>query len=92
MISDSIKVKPKAKVTYKHITITEQDLDISERKPFYLVENNSSGDGLGTIEWYAHWRQYVISPFIHAVFSHDCLTDIANFMTGISTKRKSAPK
>lgn len=49
----------------------------------YLVRTrNSTGLGilLGTIKWYAHWRQYGFYPEEGTVFEKTCLDDIHNFI------------
>lgn len=37
------------------------------------------GHMLATIEWYARWRCYVLSPDSRAVFSAECLRELADF-------------
>ena len=39
---------------------------------------------IGYIEWYGPWKQYV-AQFHTAIWSHDCLTDVAEFMRKIGT-------
>jgi len=38
------------------------------------------GAELGYIEWYPRWGQYVLQPEDTAVFSADCLRDLALFI------------
>lgn len=38
---------------------------------------------LGKVEWYDPWKQYIFSADRSAVFSADCLRDIATFMEGL---------
>jgi hypothetical protein len=40
---------------------------------------DSRGRYIAYLEWYAPWRQYVMNAESTAVFSHDCLTEIAGF-------------
>jgi hypothetical protein len=43
------------------------------------VLSRRSGAVLGQIRWYGAWRQYVLHPDPTAIFSGDCLHDIADF-------------
>lgn len=55
----------------------------------WTVRNKRHGDNLGWIQWYAAWKQYVFSAADEAaVFSHDCLQDIAAFMQQETKARK----
>ena len=63
---------------YQYIHIEEM-----AKKPktsVYGVFSNSSGDYLGSIEWYPRWRQYVFAPQSDTVYSVGCLNDIADFI------------
>ncbi len=42
--------------------------------------NNRSREPLGGVEWYKPWKQYIFNASETAVFSADCLRDIAAFM------------
>jgi len=44
----------------------------------YEVRAASDGALLGTISWYAPWRQFAFAPQPNAVWSRDCLTDVAD--------------
>lgn len=48
--------------------------------------NRKSGDALGGVEWYAPWRQYVFSADEMALFSHDCLADVADFLKQLNAE------
>jgi hypothetical protein len=49
---------------------------------------SSTLDPLGTIEWYGRWRQYIFEPEIGAVFSADCLRDLAGFVEKVNKNAK----
>ena len=36
---------------------------------------------LGVVEWYPRWRQFIFEPAPNTVHSHDCLLDIADFLS-----------
>lgn len=40
---------------------------------------NKRGGVLGTVHWFARWRQYAFSPVPNTVFNKDCLRFIASF-------------
>ena len=44
----------------------------------YIVSDRHGGR-LAFVEWYPRWRQYVVDPQEGAVFSADCLRDLATF-------------
>ena len=58
-------------------------IEASQVGDVWLIRNKRGGDVLGGVEWYTPWRQYVFSADETAIFSHDCLSDIAAFITGL---------
>lgn len=56
-------------------------------KPSFNVLNKKSQELLCELEYYPQWRQYVLNgdSCFDSVFSHDCLSDIADFMKGLKT-------
>lgn len=51
---------------------------LSDGPPFWLVRGSDTR-GLGHIEWYARWRQYVFAPYGGSVLNRGCLTDLARY-------------
>lgn len=51
----------------------------SGKTHIWEVINKGSGRQLGTVRWYAQWRQYVFVPQRSCVFSVGCLEEIAGF-------------
>jgi hypothetical protein len=53
--------------------------------------NNRSKEALGTVKWYAPWRQYCFMPTDYAlvVFNSGCLDDIKDFLDHVNTAHKS---
>lgn len=48
---------------------------------YWWCANNKSGDILARVEWYHPWKQWIMAcTGDSVVFSHDCLTDIADFL------------
>lgn len=39
-----------------------------------------SGDGLGVIKWYGHWRQYCFYPNDGTIWSTGCLEQVSAFL------------
>ncbi len=55
----------------------------------YLVRtNNFEGIMLGTVKWYAQWRQYGFYPEEGTVFEKTCLTDIKNFCIDLNERQQ----
>ena len=52
----------------------------------WAVHAKRSGDLLGMIAWYAHWKCYVFQPDHGAEFDAKCLRDIANFLEKITNE------
>ena len=68
-----------AEYKYKYITVAETDKkDPETGKPLWTVKNNRSGELLGVLLYYQPWRMYIAQFNDSSVFSHDCLTDIAD--------------
>lgn len=71
---------------YQHI-----EFELVEQKPktlVYDILNINSGDKIGTIKWFANWRQYVFFPTNDCVFSCGCLADIIDFTKKVQDNHK----
>jgi len=64
-------------LTFKFFTVYELPIRPNRKTHDYVLRNNRSGVGLGTIEWYGPWRQYCFIPMAGTVWSADCLKDVA---------------
>ena len=53
----------------------------------WFCDNNKSGDNIGVAVYYEPWRQWVFEAVDTAVFSADCLRDIAEFMEGLNSNQ-----
>jgi len=43
---------------------------------------------LGTIKWYAHWRQYGFFPEKETVFEKTCMGDITKFLISLNQSQR----
>lgn len=71
--------KMNIKTEYKYITFIPID-NPGKKTMKYNCTNTKSGDVLGVIQWYNHWRQYCYFPTCSAVYSTGCLNDIIDFI------------
>ena len=72
--------------------MTSEAVGTSPRDTYII--HAKDGSTLATVEWYPRWRQYVVDPERGAVFSADCLRDLATFceaMAKIPTVHNVAP-
>lgn len=61
----------------------------SEGKTKRFIVKNKSGQYLGCIKWWAHWRRYVfICPGKEMIFDSSCLKDITAFIDNLMLERK----
>lgn len=61
----------------------------TEKPPLYphithLIFNKSSGDPIGSIEYYKRWRQHVFTTFDQVVWSASCLQLVIDFLNEIN--------
>ena len=79
------------KTEYKYIKF--DCLEEKAKTQVWCCSNKRSNFLLGLVMWYAAWRQYIFIPNtrIEAVFSADCLNDIADFI-GQLMKERRKPK
>ena len=57
----------------------------------YTVQSND-GYPLGTIKWFASWRQYAFYPEQETVFEKTCLAEITEFCMILNTRQKAGIK
>lgn len=57
----------------------------------YTVQSND-GVPLGTIKWYAQWRQYGFYPEPGCVFEKTCLGEIAEFCILVNKRHREGHK
>ena len=65
--------------TGKHLRITECRL-AGRKTSTFGVYSKHDGSNLGGIHWYGAWRCYVFEPQNDTVWSHDCLSELAEFI------------
>ena len=54
----------------------------------YTVISKKHSYELGTIKWYANWRQYSFFPSNDTIFNSECLNDIKIFLMKLKQDRK----
>ena len=54
----------------------------------WLVQSKSQGSFLGSIGWFALWRQYCFFPNGNTVYNAGCLSDIQAFITARMKERR----
>ncbi len=54
----------------------------------YICRNTKSNDYLGLVLWYSTWKRFVFQADENAVFSSDCLRDIAAFEDEATKEKK----
>lgn len=76
------------KTKYKFIEMVSADE--FNKKPMYEIKNIKRKDKLGVIFYYPPWKQYTFTQYNENIlFSHDCLTDIADFIKQLNAELKS---
>lgn len=83
-----MKTKYKYVCFRKSAIIVVSNSDISMSKQVWTCYANKSSDTLGTVLWYPSWKQYCVQFNDDAIFSTDCLTDIADFLEQLNAKDK----
>jgi len=77
------------KTKYKYIEFAERKQS-SDRAPYWVCTNSKNGGLLCLVEYYAPWRQFVISGVdIGVIFNGSCLRDIAEFLDQLNTQKKA---
>ena len=64
----------------KYIEIIFRERSPSGKTCIWEIVSNSSGCGLGLIQWNGMWRQYVLYPNQGTMWSHECLDDVKAFL------------
>lgn len=71
----------KADRQYKHITIEEQPPIVSAKTKRWTVKAKIGDIPLGEIRWRGAWRCYSYFPQADTLYEHNCLWDIADFLS-----------
>ena len=59
-----------------YLTFTFVGTSASGKTKVWLVDTPNT---LGTVQWYAPWRKYVVHPALGTLFDANCLREIATF-------------
>ncbi len=57
----------------------------------YSVRSRHNGLTLGTVKWYAQWRQYTFCPAVGTTFDAKCLTELAEYCKIKTAEHKGTP-
>ena len=68
---------------YEYIQMSWAGSSPSGKTQKYTVYAKKYGSKLGTIKWFAHWRQYAFMPDPQTVFSAGCMDDINHFIRSL---------
>lgn len=66
------------KTEFKHIYF--EKIEQKPKTSVWICMNKNYQHELGTVEYYAAWRQYVFCPYDETQFSGGCLNDVEVFM------------
>jgi hypothetical protein len=72
---------------YQHLRFEE--LTPNPKTKRFIVYSKHDKTDLGTIRWYAGWRQYVFFPIEDCVWSHHCLKELSIFIEELMLARKN---
>jgi len=73
---------------YKYIRFVEPEPKQPRKTSIWSCLNKKSNTELGTVRWYAPWRQYCFFNRVQAVYSAGCLDDISDFIKRAMEERK----
>ena len=73
---------------YKYIHFIEVKHEKPTITSIWICQNKKSNEELGTVRWYASWRQYCFFNRVQAVYSAGCLDDISDFIKKAMEERK----
>lgn len=76
------------KTRYQYIFFTEVIALKKRKTQVWRCFNVHSYGILGTVKWYAHWRQYCFFPEMGTVFNRECMVNINSFITQLMKARK----
>jgi hypothetical protein len=72
----------------KHLNIVQIAPETERKTKVFRVISSFDNTCLGTISWYPRWRQYVFNPNENCVWSHDCLSDLSEYIKDLMNDRK----
>lgn len=61
----------------------------TRKTKMYNVIAVQSGEYLGNITFYPHWRKFVFGPCQGTIFDKNCLTEIVGFLDRLAEERKA---
>ncbi len=79
----------------KHLSILYLGPSKSGKTKIFRVSALRGDLELGTVEWFAAWRQYNFFPYSFTTYAASCMRDLAEFcewQTRLHKERPSVPK
>jgi len=70
--------------------MTAYPVSSGKRDPYMLED--SSGRSIGMVEYYSRWRQFIFNAESDAVFSSDCLVELARFCQRLTDGAKHSTR
>jgi hypothetical protein len=74
------------KMDYEYIEMAE--VEKKTKTSVYAIFSKSDKEHIGTIKWYAPWRQYCFFPVDDTIWNRGCLTDVIGFINQLMEMRK----
>lgn len=71
---------------FRYFTLRRQDLAPGHKTRVYSLVNRDA-ETIGTIGWYAPWRQFCFFPGPGTVWSDGCVADIKACLAHVSRER-----
>lgn len=75
----------------EHLEFVYEGTSTSGKTLCYEVRSRHDGSLLALVRWYGPWRRYVVMTQRSPIFDAACLTEIADFLTGLMAERKASP-
>ena len=74
---------------FKYFYIEEIEHLAKPKTKVYHIFSESSDELIGTIKWFANWRQYCFYPEPNTIWNRGCLIDINSFLKELMDERKT---
>lgn len=75
---------------YRYFDVRCGELEPGRKTLRYVLVNKRARARIGTIEWYAPWRQFCFFPGPETVWSDGCLVSVRDFVGRITEQRRMA--
>ena len=72
----------------RYMRAVQRETPVGRKTASYDVLSVSSGEALGTVQWFGRWRQYTFDPSPNSTFNRDCMIDLANFLRRLNDDQR----